>query len=48
VKVLSMFGWTTEGPWAFVETRPYAGGALWIWRTFQTVDRVPGGFWVGP
>jgi hypothetical protein len=48
VKVLSMFGWTVEGPWVFFETRPCAGGALRIWRTFQTTDRVLGGFWVGP
>jgi hypothetical protein len=42
-----MFGWTAEGPWAFFETRPYADGALQIWRTFQTTDRALGGFgWV--
>jgi hypothetical protein len=29
-KVLSMFCWTAEGPWAFFETRPCAGGALRI------------------
>jgi hypothetical protein len=29
-KVLSMFGWTAEGPWVFFETRPCAGGALRI------------------
>jgi hypothetical protein len=47
-KVLSMFGWTTEGPWAFFETRPCADGALQIWHTFQTTYRALGGFWVGP
>jgi hypothetical protein len=47
-KVLSMFGWTVAGPWAFFETRPCADGALRIWRTFQTTDRALGGFWVGP
>jgi hypothetical protein len=29
-KALSRFGWTVEGPWAFSETRPCAGGALRI------------------
>jgi hypothetical protein len=30
VKVLSMFGWTTERPWVSSGTRPCAGGALRI------------------
>jgi hypothetical protein len=29
-KALSRFDWTVEGPWAFSETRPCAGGALRI------------------
>jgi hypothetical protein len=33
-KVLSMFGWTAEGPWVSSWTRPCAGGALRIWHTF--------------
>jgi hypothetical protein len=48
VKALSRFGWTAEGPWAFSETRPCAGGALRIWRTSRTTDRALGDFWVGP
>jgi hypothetical protein len=47
-KALSRFGWTTEGPWAFSETRPCADGALQIWRTSRTSDRALGDFWVGP
>jgi hypothetical protein len=47
-KVLSMFGWTAEGPWVSSGTRPCAGGALRIWHTFQTADRALGGSWVGP
>jgi hypothetical protein len=46
-KVLSMFGWTAEGPWVSSGTRPCAGGALRIWHIFQTVDRALGGSWVG-
>jgi hypothetical protein len=48
VKVLSMFGWTAEGPWVSSRTRPCAGGALRIWHTFQKADRALGGSWVGP
>jgi hypothetical protein len=47
-KVLSMFGWTIEGPWVSSRTRLCAGGALRIWHTFQTADRALGGSWVGP
>jgi hypothetical protein len=47
-KALSRFGWTTEGPWAFSETRPCADGALQIWRTSRTTDRALGDFLVGP
>jgi hypothetical protein len=47
-KALSRFGWTAEGPWAFSETRPFANGALRIWRTSRTTDRALGDFWVGP
>jgi hypothetical protein len=48
VKALSRFGWTVEGPWAFSETRPFADGALRIWRTSRTAERALGDFWVGP
>jgi hypothetical protein len=48
VKALSRFGWTTEGPWAFSETRRFAVGALRIWCTSRTADRALGDFWVGP
>jgi hypothetical protein len=48
VKVLSMIGWTAEGPWVSSGTRPCAGGALRIWHIFQTADRSLGGSWVGP
>jgi hypothetical protein len=47
-KVLSMFGWTTEGPWVSSGTRPCVGGAPWIWHIFQIAGRAPGGSWVGP
>jgi hypothetical protein len=47
-KALSMFGWTTEGPWVSSRTRPCTSGALQIWHTFQTADRALGGSWVGP
>jgi hypothetical protein len=47
-KTLSRFGWTTKGPWAFSETRPCDDGALWIWHTSRTTDRVLGDFWVDP
>jgi hypothetical protein len=47
-KALSRFGWTAEGPWAFSETRPFADGALRIWRTSRTADRALGDSCVGP
>jgi hypothetical protein len=48
MKALSRFGWAVEGPWAFSETRPFADGALRIWRTSRIANRALGDFWVGP
>jgi hypothetical protein len=45
---LSRFSWTAEGPWASIETRPCANGALRIWRTSRIAGRALGDFWVGP
>ena len=41
----STCGWTVEHLWASFETQPCAGGALRIWRIFQTPDIIPGGSW---
>jgi hypothetical protein len=47
-KAWSKFCWTTEGPLASSEIRPFADVALRIWHTSRIADIALGGFWVGP